>query len=208
MIELHRHPIRVLPALRPMVPAGARLWFSRYRYRPRTVKDDRFIFSVPFEEVTEDWLLKLLGQLGTEENLAFNSNLTCGFHTFHIPMIDFAGLSSDHLSALIEVFGERAADEFSFFSSGRSFHAYGCSLFDQRQWYEFMGKLLLCNFPGRPVIIDQRWVGHRLIGGYSALRWSCNGSNYRQYPQFIGNMVALSGLSKKEKKAKLAMGVG
>jgi hypothetical protein len=35
-----------------------------------------------------------------------------------------------------------------------------------------MGRLLLLNLPEKPCLVDTRWVGHRLIGGYAALRWS------------------------------------
>ena len=34
-------------------------------------------------------------------------------------------------------------------------------------------------------IVDSRWIGHRLIGGYSSLRWTNNTGMYRSEPSKI-----------------------
>jgi hypothetical protein len=49
-----------------------------------------------------------------------------------------------------------------------------------------MGSLLLLNKPSGFKLIDERWVGHRIMAGYSALRWSCNTKQYKKMPTQIG----------------------
>ena len=53
------------------------------------------------------------------------------------------------------------------------------------EWIKFMGSLLLLNIPGKIKIVDSRWVGHRLLGGYASLRWSNNTRQYKRFPVLI-----------------------
>lgn len=53
------------------------------------------------------------------------------------------------------------------------------------KWNRFLGRLLLMNEPGSPALVDARWIGHRLIGGYAALRWSANSAQHDSVPKRI-----------------------
>ncbi|MGC1520222.1 MAG: hypothetical protein WA803_01670, partial [Steroidobacteraceae bacterium] len=79
--------------------------------------------------------------------------------------------------------GNALTSSFLYFDSGRSFHAYGLQLISPGEWREFMAKLLLLNLPEGEHLIDARWVGHRLVAGYGALRWSANSDFYLQVPR-------------------------
>lgn len=100
-------------------------------------------------------------------------------------MVDFATRSRAQLPKLNEYLGSKVADSMLWFDSGRSFHGYGATLVTATEWRQLMGRLLLANKPNLLPLIDPRWVGHRLIAGYSALRWSCNTSQYIQPPQLV-----------------------
>ena len=99
-------------------------------------------------------------------------------------MLDFHGMKKGQLLAIMEVLPDDYAEGMQVYFSGRSFHAYFPHLLTPRQWVKFMGSALLCNTPSSDVI-DQRWVGHRLIGGYAALRWSNNTPQHAHYPTRI-----------------------
>ena len=107
-------------------------------------------------------------------------------------MIDFGGRHQDIL--LLKPLHDLQSYwsmEFAIFDSGRSFHAYGNRLLSTEEWIQFMGSLLLLNEPGKNKLIDTRWIGHRLMAGYSSLRWSCNTRWYKRFPTFIGLLSEL-----------------
>lgn len=64
------------------------------------------------------------------------------------------------------------------YGSGRSFHVYSTTLLGPKDWFDFMGRLLLINPRGQKEIVDTCWIGHRLIGGFGSLRWSNNSGMY------------------------------
>ena len=101
----------------------------------------------------------------------------------HLPMIDFA--TSDSAMALAvtrSLLHELHLPEPYLFSSGRSFHGYCPVLLSADSWRIFMGALLLLNPDSGREVVDHRWVGHRLMAGYGALRWSWNTDQYVSYP--------------------------
>lgn len=102
---------------------------------------------------------------------------------YHLPMVDFALKSP----ARIEVNSEAMfyPGNFHFYHSGRSYHAYGKEVIPNHAWPSFMGDLLFLNDPENDVV-DVRWIGHSLIRGYSALRWTCVNPKYQQIP---GRMI-------------------
>ncbi len=190
--NLSRHPIywitKVVKNSLPPFYQSVDLCFSYYRYTPRSYLDDRVEFSVPIEAINESYLLNLLKELGPDQELAFHSKVILGGNkVMHLPMIDL-GLKKFDKSAIsaLNKFQSYNKNVFSLFDSGRSFHLYGSHLLEESQWNNFMGELLLLNEPSGPKIIDTRWVGHRLIAGYSALRLSCNTNHYKSFPTFIG----------------------
>ncbi len=86
----------------------------------------------------------------------------------HLPMLDLSTKSTRRggeatvraaLSAL-GVTGQLA-------ESGRSFHFFGSRLLTEKQHREFLARALLFA-----PIVDDRWIAHQLISGYSSLRMS------------------------------------
>lgn len=181
------HPIRFLQKVFPLY-RECMLEFSHYKYKPQSLMDERTCFSLSSIEFTDDWLKEKLFSLQPEEELAIHSVVKVNEKTFHLPMIDFDCLegdldrAKDILSKLLPNF---VSAGLQYYNSGRSFHAYGAALLRPKEWTGFMGRLLLCNLPGEPQIVDARWIGHRLIGGYSSLRLSCNTPSYLNLPSLV-----------------------
>lgn len=183
--DLALHPIRFLRTIESRYGSGVLLRFSRYLYRPKSRVDERVSFEMSISQVDEGWLLREFEGLGARYELAIESRVKVGRETRHIPMLDFRGMTKGQLLAIMEVFPKELVEGVDVYFSGRSFHAYFPSLLTSRQWVKFMGSSLLCNTPSDPSVVDQRWVGHRLVSGFSALRWSSNTPHYKQYPERV-----------------------
>jgi len=198
------HPISFIDDLRSRFGSDIVLSFSRYKYTPRTRKDERERFSLAIDLVTQTWLRYQLLTLEPMQELALESRVKINGLTRHIPMLDFRGMTKGQLTAIMDVFPNEYTREMHVYFSGRSYHAYFNRLLTAPQWIKFMGSALLCNTPSDPSVIDQRWIGHRLIGGYSALRWSCNSTHYKSYPQRIDSDELDRAFSEKRFLANLA----
>ena len=186
MLALESHPISVVYDLVDRYDLDLILSFSRYRYTPRSLFDERETFTIAIGEVNLNWLSNELETLRAGWDIALNSLVVDGRgRSFHLPMIDFSPQDFEIVRAanLNEIVGRDVIREMIFFSSGRSFHGYGTKLLGQGEWIRFMGRLLLLNVPEAPSVVDSRWVGHRLLGGFSALRWSANSSHYKGLPE-------------------------
>ena len=161
------------------------LSFSRYFYRPQSVFDERECFQVAAKEVTAEWVASEVERLPRGWELAMNSSvLDLRGRTRHVGMIDFIGrpdlnLVTDRVRNLL---GGRAAGRITYYDSGRSIHGYVLELLGPAEWHRFLGRVLLMNAPDSVAIVDARWIGHRLLGGYSALRWSANSEYHSQLP--------------------------
>lgn len=185
-VLLHNHPYAFMRLLKRALPAETVFEFSSYRYEPQTLEDRRHLFTVVCSEFDREWFETIITQRGHGEEVALHSRVRIpGTRELHIPMIDFATSSLDELAECAKVFKELRLPQPYIFSSGRSYHGYVATLVDTSTWVRFMGALLLCNRPGRPEIVDSRWVGHRLIAGYSALRWTQNTSQYLSPPRRV-----------------------
>lgn len=167
---------------------GAVFTFSKYTYTPDTLFDDREIITIAGSEVSSAWISSTLESLRPDQELAFSSLIKINGKTFHIPMIDLAANEldgRDMFSRMSRYLSRSVTMNMAFYSSGRSFHAYASTLLPPKEWISFMGKLLLINKKNQPEIIDSRWIGHRLIGGYGSLRWSNNSGQYLSEPRAI-----------------------
>lgn len=182
--DLSGHPLAVLRALQRRYGDRLVVGFSRYRYRRRVREDVRESFRVPIHSVDRRWLAVELGQLAEDQELALESRVWQGKTLRHIPMLDFVGLGRGQLHALTQVLPRNSLRSVQIYASGRSFHAYYPVLVTPQEWIQFMGSALLCNTPSRR-IVDDRWIGHRLLGGYGALRWSWNTGIYRAMPRRV-----------------------
>ncbi len=188
LFSWNKHPIKVVESIINHYGDGVKLEFSRYKYIPQTLEDVREIFYVDGSEFSQDYIANLLASLNADEELALHSRILVGQQLKHIPMIDLSAKSTARaVKGLIGLLPENVVDKLVFFNSGRSFHAYSTCLIDNENFPSFLGRLLLSNKVGEPLLVDSRWVGHRLVGGYLALRWSCNTSSYIQYPQEVNN---------------------
>ncbi|KQA15673.1 primase 1D-like protein [Vibrio cholerae] len=185
-MKLSRHPVTwVAQILAPW--QNGQVEMSRYQYVPQSFNDYRSTFFIPVSHINENSLLEMLITLEPDYELAMHSKVLIGSEHYHIPMIDFGSKgSSPAASETIKELCRYWNMTFSIYESGRSFHAYGDRLLTQEQWLQFMGSLLLLNKPSGYKLIDERWVGHRIMAGYSALRWSKNTSHYKRFPTHCG----------------------
>ncbi|HEL4807431.1 TPA: hypothetical protein UN084_002982 [Stenotrophomonas maltophilia] len=186
MSDYSTHPLSFVRGLVEQYGEDITFSFSRYFYRPRSPVDEREIIQVSAKLISDAWLEDEMNSLLPNWDLALNSVvLDSRGRTRHIPMIDFIGDAArffiDRRSR--DIVGHRIYDEMIPFSSGRSLHGYSSVLLAPGEWISYMARLLLVDFPDEDPMIDHRWVGHRLAGGYSALRWSANGDNYLDYPR-------------------------
>lgn len=163
--------------------------FSIYSHEPQSFNDRRKEFKVGFRELNENWLVSVISSLAPHQELSFHSVIEIDNERHHMPMIDLGGRSNEIKNVcVIEELSELWNINLDLYSSGRSYHAYGDRLLTGDQWVRFMGSLLLLNVPGKYKIVDTRWVGHRLMGGYSSLRWSNNTTQYKRYPTHLGKL--------------------
>ena len=184
-MDFHGHPLSFVTDVIRVRGTDLTFCFSKYFYRPNSVFDEREIFYVKADLLNSDWLREQLASLREGWELALNSRVVDGRNrTYHLGMIDFApavDIEEIRLQAR-RLLGEELSASMSCFDTGRSFHGYFNCLLRPGQWHEFLGRLLLMNEVGKPAIVDSRWVGHRLMGGYCALRWSRNTGWYKSYP--------------------------
>ncbi|MGR3982142.1 primase 1D-like protein [Pseudoalteromonas sp. 1181_04] len=187
-MKLNRHPICwVKEVLNSYLNSSIKLNLSRYRYEPQSFKDERQEFSILASDLNESNLLIELINLAPDYELALHSKLYLNSVLMHLPMIDFGSKGAEpSASGVLKELCTYWGMGFNIFSSGRSYHAYGNKLLNHEQWLQFMGSLLLLNKPSGYKLIDERWVGHRIMGGYSALRWSKNTSHYKKFPTHCG----------------------
>src|SRR2546425_7578841 len=146
------------------------------------------VLRVPARDVTSDWLVDRFAELAPTEELAWHSRVEYKGVGFHIPMIDFVNRPAH--SALHELGSVLAAEmglngNFVFFETGQSFHGYFPDLVAEHAWPKYLGRLLILNEADRLPAIDTRWVGHALVRGFSALRWSHNTNRYRGMPRLV-----------------------
>lgn len=187
-LSIDRHPVDLVPRLLASYGAGLALSFSRYFYRPRHLLDERLVFSVPAIDVSRDWVSNAISALEDEWELALNSIVVDGRgRKRHIGMIDFVGRPSEAYvrESVRKFLGPQMAASLVLYDSGRSIHGYSLILMGPAEWYRFLGRALLMNTPGEEPVVDERWIGHRLIGGYSALRWSANSSHHSVLPHLL-----------------------
>jgi hypothetical protein len=175
------HPIEFVESLIAADKQIAKVRLSVYRYHPESLFDDRTSYIVPGEQLRAKYEM-LRGQLLDNEDIAFHSVITvCDKRELarHFGLVDFVAADITSVERAAEVLvAEYASPPCALVHSGRSYHLYMGMLLTRSSWTKFMGRLLLLNPRNGPPVIDARWVGHRLMGGYSALRWSAKHSSH------------------------------
>jgi len=182
----HDHPYFFLAKLYQNEDAIFHL--SKYKYVADSLFDEREFISVRATELTESWLESAINSLDPEYELALHSKVLIRNRTYHIPMIDFSisgSFTTEAVNRMRYFLPKNVMLNMEIYDSGRSFHAYSTTLIQPKKWIEFMGRLLLINSRKDQHIVDTRWVGHRLIGGFSSLRWSNNTNQYLGLPRRI-----------------------
>ena len=186
MNNLEGHPIEFFLESERLF--GSELEFSIYKYVPQVLDDSRKVFTIPFGELSKGWLSGELSKLDSEFDLAIHSKVRIGKDVLYLPMIDMAcdlDQLRDAFLLMRKVLPKEYIEKAFFVNSGRSYHVYVMKLLKKKEWFNFMGRILLMNFPGHKDFVDQRWVGHRIMAGYGALRWSNNNSNYLGLPRKV-----------------------
>ena len=175
----------------------ATLKMSYYSYRPQTVEDERIEWRVSAAKFLSTEEVELfIKDTPSGHELAIHSDVTLNDgHRMHILMVDMSTSAKAHLDKLRVYLGDHLYQQITWYSSGRSFHGYGDSLLTESDWVRFMGLLLLANMPRLEPTVDPRWVGHRLLAGYSALRWTRNTSHYILPPAKLELQVGSKGVS-------------
>lgn len=162
--------------------------FSKYVYTPDSLFDERELICLCGKELTEDRINREIDSLRPDQELAMHSNIRIKGKSFHIPMIDFSieePFSSEVFDRMSRYLPKKIMLNMAVYASGRSFHAYSTTLLGPKEWFDFIGRLLLINPSNRSDIVDSRWIGHRLIGGFGSLRWSNNSGQYLGMPSRI-----------------------
>lgn len=132
-------------------------------------------FYLKREEITLDNINKIIGALNKETVLGIASKVKLNSQEsiVHIPLMDFkCEISSQNLDKIKE-FLRKVDQEGVILETKRSYHFYGFKLITTEEWYRFLGRCLLFSD-----FTDSRYVGHRLIAGFSVLRISENITRY------------------------------
>lgn len=180
---IENHPFHFLAPLFQREQATFAL--SKYVYTPDSLLDEREVLAVSGDDMTEEWIKTTLSKLRPDQELAFHSIVRISGRNWHIPMIDFSltnGMSQNIFDRMSRYLPKALMLNMAVYATGRSFHAYSTTLLGPKEWYDFMGRLLLINPRDTGSVVDTRWVGHRLIGGFGSLRWSNNTGQYLSLP--------------------------
>jgi len=172
------HPIDFVESILAADTRIKDVQLSVYRYHPQSLFDDRnpthHVPAAKLQEAYQD----LVEGLSDQEDIAFHSmvKMDDGVER-HFGLLDFQAGTNER--AVVEQASELLIREYhprrsALVNSGRSFHLYMGALFSHAEWVTFMGRVLLLNLRDQPPTVDPRWIGHRLMAGYGALRWSAN----------------------------------
>ena len=192
MIDYSSHPISLLTEWKSSLSDDDVLHFSHYKYVPQSPFDQRVTIHISVKHVSIKWLCNEIKKLEPGWDLAWHSLVrTSKGYGRHVPMIDFSTqfMNARERELVYELLEKFIGARVRLYRSGRSFHGYATVLLSEKKWKEFMGRLLLLNMPNENAIVDSRWVGHRIIAGYTSLRWTANSEHYRQMPSMVPNSI-------------------
>lgn len=169
----------------------ATLSMSYYSYRPQTVTDHRVTWEVTADEFLDTAQIEsMMSETPIDQELAIHSNvIDKNGNRQHLVMVDMSTSAKAHLDKLRTYLGDHFFQQIVWFNSGRSFHGYGEELLSEQAWVQFMGLLLLANQPRIEPTVDPRWIGHRLLAGYAALRWTKKTAFYLTPPSKVESKI-------------------
>lgn len=183
-----RHPMHGLSSSLLEHDSELTFEFSRYIHLGLGRTLSREIFHVQAKYLDGAWLADEMRRLTTAQELALHSRVMHKDGIYHIPMVDFAEVdSTELLLSKMQTVRQSLPVDITLYNSGRSVHGYYFCLIDEKDWYRYLGRLLLNNPPrnSNREFMDSRWIGHSLENGFSALRWSCNSGVYKSLPELV-----------------------
>lgn len=168
-----------LPRLKDERAGGASISLERLLFH--NPKETEEAILLERDRITLEQLKKMLNGLVINRSLAVAScvKLFSASETFHLPMMDFrCEVLPENLATVIN-FLRLIKKRGVVLDSGRSYHYYGLKPISEKDWLKFLGQCLL--FKG---YASARFIGHRLIDGYAALRISKD-TNSGQVPKVV-----------------------
>ncbi|MFT3743068.1 MAG: hypothetical protein QM785_02125 [Pyrinomonadaceae bacterium] len=184
------HPVTQLSSWVAQQTQEFSLEFSKYVYRSYGETLSREVFTVPARTVNAEWLSDQVNKLTYEQELAFHSRVRLSNDKVcHVPLIDFIYVKSpEEVHHKLVPVNKEIYHNPTFYGTGNSLHGYYFCLLGEERWRNFLGQILLCNYPPHAgdEVVDSRWVGHSLIHGFSALRWSRKTDKYKAVPSLAG----------------------
>ena len=189
------HPIDILPLIVNLVGEKSKLEFAFYEYRKEKQEDNRRIVTVTAEKA-KDIFYSEIYPMSVRDNLevALQSRVWKSEKTYcHLLMADLVGhLPGTSKNRLEKLYYELGASDIFFFQSGKSFHSYGIGTIPVSEFPIVNGKYLTLRNEFGNRIVDDRWVGHRLIAGYWALRLTTIRKKYSRNPIMLNQSKLLS----------------
>lgn len=169
------HPINFVESLLAQNGLIYEVQLSRYQYHAQSLAEESAPVAVPVAKL-RDVFHDLERGLGADEDIAFDSVVRLRGEEItkcHFALLDFETSDLQRIEDASKVLiSEYDAKQAVLVNSGRSYHLYMDVLLSHDAWVHFMGRALLLNCRGESPTVDARWIGHRLIGGHAALRWS------------------------------------
>jgi len=175
------HPIDFMESVLAEETRIGEVQLSVYRYHAQSLLDDCITYKVAVAQLRATYD-RLADKLDEQEDIAFDSLVKlrgkAGIER-HFALLDFQTTDAERVEQACKLLvAERRRPRAALVHSGRSYHLYMGELLSYAEWVTFMGRILLLNGRDEPPTVDARWVGHRLMAGYSALRWSAKGRPY------------------------------
>lgn len=169
------HPIYFVESLLAQNELIYQVQLSRYHYHPQSLAEESNPVAVPAARL-RDAFVDLEKKLSANEDIAFDSIVRMRgkkSKKCHFALLDFQTSDLQRIEQASRLLiGEYDAKQAVLVNSGRSYHLYMGVLLTHDAWVRFMGRALLLNSRDEAPTVDTRWIGHRLIGGHAALRWS------------------------------------
>ena len=185
-LKIGDEPSRLLERIGNDLPDSWYFEIGKYKYIPKSLADYRMISKIKVKDFKSDFE-KFCRTLGEGEEIAIQSRVYDGDRLVgQIPMIDLmCKPNAEEAKSIKRLMSDFGVSELGFFDSGRGFHCYGMTLFSADKLFEYFGRLLLVNDTSLPPLVDTRWVGHRMLAGYGALRLTFNSKAYKAAPTLI-----------------------
>jgi hypothetical protein len=197
----NRHPIALIKHYAKILHREAECEFAHYLYEKQSTVDKRTIVRCKINEAEDFFLNDSLMSISKNYDIALQSRVYIKNDIYHIPMCDFTGdINDEKMLIVFDSLKPLDICDVVVYFSGNSYHGYGLTLIKDSDYYNYLGRLLLCNLPRKSKIIDDRWVGHRLISGYLSLRLTYNQQKYRKRKLYYYNEYSYDRIKKLLKK--------